>query len=85
MAKGELDLRPTISVTKSHLDMPEIKAAVKEGRLTADGVHLTPASYTQCIVEGCSVSLVVEKPYYRRFGVCQPHMQALELDVSGEK
>lgn len=46
---------------------------------------MTPASYTQCIVEGCSVSLVVEKPYYRRFGVCQPHMQALELDVSGEK
>eukprot|EP00962_Isochrysis_galbana_P052899 scaffold24375_cov78-Isochrysis_galbana.AAC.1 len=40
MARGELDLRPTISVTKSHLDLPEIKDAIQAGRLKPDGVHL---------------------------------------------
>ena len=30
---GSLDIRPTIAVTKSHLDLPEIKRAVAEGKL----------------------------------------------------
>ena len=37
LASGDLDIRPTIAVTKSHLDVLEVKEAIKEGKLTADG------------------------------------------------
>lgn len=35
-ARG-LDVRPTIAVTKAHINMPEIRDAIKAGRLKADG------------------------------------------------
>ena len=31
------DIRPTIAVTKAHIDMPEVREAVAAGRLQADG------------------------------------------------
>mmetsp|Transcript_7974 Transcript_7974/g.7129 ORF Transcript_7974/g.7129 Transcript_7974/m.7129 type:complete len:444 (-) Transcript_7974:60-1391(-) len=34
------DIRPTIAVTKAHIDFPEVKDALREGRLKADGVIL---------------------------------------------
>src|SRR6185436_6637266 len=36
LAQG-YDVRPTIAVTKAHIDMPEIADAVEAGRLTVDG------------------------------------------------
>mmetsp|Transcript_38144 Transcript_38144/g.94830 ORF Transcript_38144/g.94830 Transcript_38144/m.94830 type:complete len:833 (+) Transcript_38144:268-2766(+) len=36
ISKGTLDIRPTIAVTKSHLDLPEIKKAVATGELIPD-------------------------------------------------
>lgn len=38
--KRGLDVRPTIAVTKAHINMPEIKDAVRAGRLKPDGVIL---------------------------------------------
>ncbi len=38
LTKG-YDIRPTIAVTKAHINMPEIKEAMEAGRLKADG-HL---------------------------------------------
>jgi GTP cyclohydrolase II len=35
-----LDVRPTIAVTKAHINMPEIKDAIVAGRLKPDGVVL---------------------------------------------
>ncbi len=39
--KGEIaqgyDIRPTIAVTKAHIDMPEVRQAMAAGRLQADG------------------------------------------------
>ena len=35
------DIRPTIAVTKAHINMPELKAAIVAGRLTPDGDILT--------------------------------------------
>jgi GTP cyclohydrolase II len=32
-----MDIRPTIAVTRAHIDMPEIKDAIREGRLEIDG------------------------------------------------
>lgn len=34
------DIRPTIAVTKAHIDFPEVKDAIRFGRLKADGVIL---------------------------------------------
>ena len=31
------DIRPTIAVTKAHIDMPEVRHAIRTGRLQADG------------------------------------------------
>jgi GTP cyclohydrolase N terminal len=31
------DIRPTIAVTKAHIDLPEVKEAVRLGRLVPDG------------------------------------------------
>jgi GTP cyclohydrolase II len=36
-----LDIRPTIAVTKARVNMPEIKEAMRKGRLEADGDLLT--------------------------------------------
>lgn len=35
--KKGYDIRPSIAVTKAHIDMPEIKEAIKLGRLKVDG------------------------------------------------
>jgi GTP cyclohydrolase II len=39
-ARG-LDIRPTIAVTKAHINMPELKDAIAAGRLTPDGATLS--------------------------------------------
>lgn len=36
------DIRPTIAITKAHIDLPECKEAIRLGRLTPDGAVLTP-------------------------------------------
>jgi GTP cyclohydrolase II len=36
------DIRPTIAVTKAHIDLPEVRQAVAAGRLEADGRILLP-------------------------------------------
>ena len=35
------DIRPTIAITKAHINMPELMAAIHSGRLTPDGDILT--------------------------------------------
>ena len=34
---GGLDIRPTIAVTRAHIDMPEVRAAIEAGRVRRDG------------------------------------------------
>jgi GTP cyclohydrolase II len=41
-ARG-LDIRPTIAVTRAHIDMPEIRAAFAAGRIRADGDIVAPS------------------------------------------
>ena len=36
------DIRPTIAITRAHINMPEIVAAIAAGRLSPDGVVLGP-------------------------------------------
>lgn len=35
------DIRPTIAVTKAHIDLPEVREAVRVGRLIPDGKVLS--------------------------------------------
>ena len=37
-----LDIRPSIAVTRAHINMPELVAAIAQGRLRPDGDVLTP-------------------------------------------
>ena len=39
--KKGYDIRPTIAITKAHIDLPECKEAIRVGRLTPDGDVLT--------------------------------------------
>lgn len=42
-----LDIRPTIAITKANIHVPEIKAAMQDGRLVADSKILYPDGYVQ--------------------------------------
>ena len=62
------DIRPTIAVTKARINMPELKAAIRAGRLTPDGdilsesgdvsvtkMAIEPVWYLPGIAERCGV------------------------------
>ena len=42
------DIRPTIAVTKAHIDLPECREAITTGRLKADGKILLPSGQSIC-------------------------------------
>jgi GTP cyclohydrolase II len=42
LARG-YDIRPTIAVTRAHIDVPEVRAAIGVGRIRVDGRVVTPA------------------------------------------
>ncbi|CAN0398741.1 unnamed protein product, partial [Discosporangium mesarthrocarpum] len=66
--KKGYDIRPTIAVTKAHIDLPEVREAVRLKRLIPDGTVLT--SEGQCFVTKCAVEPVWHLPEIsRRFGV----------------
>lgn len=44
--KKGYDIRPTIAVTKANIDFPEVKDAIRSGRLVPDGVVLKPDGQT---------------------------------------
>lgn len=37
IAKENLDIRPTIAITKAHMKLPELEQSVRSGRLVPDG------------------------------------------------
>lgn len=46
--KKGFDIRPTIAVTKAHIDLPECREAVAAGRLKPDGKLLKPSGQSIC-------------------------------------
>jgi len=61
------DIRPTIAVTKAHIDLPETREAMKAGRLKPDGVILKESG--QSIVSKAAIEPVWYLPEIaRRFG-----------------
>ena len=62
------DIRPTIAVTKARINMPEIRDAMRDGRLIADGDVLTPAGDAR--VTKVAIEPVWHLPgIARRFGI----------------
>ncbi|CAM9246106.1 unnamed protein product, partial [Phaeothamnion confervicola] len=73
--KKGYDIRPTIAVTKAHIDLPEVKEALRLGRLKPDGRVL--AADDQAFISKCAVEPVWFLPEVaRRFGV--PEMELRE-------
>ena len=62
------DIRPTIAVTRAHINLPEIVDALREGRLTADGEVLRRAGDAR--VTKIAIEPVWHLPgVARRFGI----------------
>jgi len=69
-----LDIRPTISVTKAHINMPELNEALHQGRLQADGEVLLPSGDAR--VTKVAIEPVWHLPgVARRFGVPLPDLR----------
>jgi len=76
------DLRPTIAVTKAHIDMPEIRQAIAAGRLKADGEIL--------LEDGTAVvTKVALEPVWwlpgvaKRFGVSETELRRALFEETG--
>lgn len=68
------DIRPTIAVTKAHIDLPECREAVATGRLKADGKILLPSGQSICS------KAAIEPVWYlpeiaRRFHTTESHLR----------
>ena len=82
IADGTLDIRPTIAVTKSHLDLPEIALALKNGTLVADGAVI---EHTGGVV---TTKAAVEPVWYlpevaKRFGCEETQLRRMLYEQTG--
>jgi GTP cyclohydrolase II len=76
------DIRPTIAVTRAHINMPEIAEAVRAGRLTPDGAVLTEAGHVRV------TKIAVEPVWYlpgvaRRFGISTTELRRGLFEQTG--
>ncbi len=76
------DLRPTIAVTKAHIDLPEVRQAIAAGRLKADGKVL--------LADGSAVvTKVALEPVWwlpgvaKRFGVSETDLRRALFEETG--
>jgi GTP cyclohydrolase II len=73
LARG-LDIRPTIAVTRAHIDMPEIRAAIAAGRIRPDGDIVSASG--QVRVMKAAIDPVWYLPgVARRFGITESHLR----------
>lgn len=68
------DIRPTIAVTKAHIDLPECREAIAAGRLKPDGKILLPSGQSICS------KAAIEQVWYlpeiaRRFGCTETNLR----------
>lgn len=76
------DIRPTIAVTKAHIHMPEIAAAVAAGRLTADGAILRDSN--NCVVTKAAIEPVWYLPgVAERFGCSEGDLRRILFEQTG--
>lgn len=76
------DIRPTIAVTRAHLRLPEVDAAVAAGRLVADGAVLTAGGEVR--VTKIAIEPVWHLPgVARRFGIEEPVLRRALFEQTG--
>ena len=76
------DIRPTVAITKAHIDLPEVQAAVATGRLKADGRIL--------LTNGCAIvtKAAIEPVWWlpgvaARFGVGENDLRRALFEETG--
>ncbi len=76
------DIRPTIAVTRAHINMPEIQAAIAAGRLVPDGEILTSGGDAR--VTKIAIEPVWHLPgVARRFGIAEAELRRALFEESG--
>ena len=76
------DIRPTIAVTRAHMNMPEIREAMAAGRLRADGAVLTGAGDVR--VTKIAIESVWHLPgVARRFGIAPAGLRRALFEHTG--
>ena len=76
------DVRPTIAVTKAHIDMPEVRGAMAAGRLKADGRILLPNG--SAVVTKAAIEPVWWLPgVATRFGVDEGDLRRVLFEETG--
>ncbi len=81
IAAGQ-DIRPSIAVTRAHINMPEIVAAMQAGRLVPDGEVLTAAGDIR--VTKIAIEPVWHLPgVARRFGIPLPDLRRALFEHTG--
>jgi GTP cyclohydrolase II len=76
------DIRPTIAVTRAHLRMPEIEAAMAAGRLVADGEVLSASGDAR--VTKIAIEPVWHLPgVAKRFGIAETALRRTLFEQTG--
>ena len=77
-----VDIRPTIAVTKAHIDLPEVHAAGAAGRLTPDGTVLKAGG--AAVVTKVAIEPVWFLPgVARRFGCSEGELRRTLFEETG--
>lgn len=80
--KAGYDIRPTIAVTKAHINMPELRDAIEAGRLKADGEILTANG--DCVVTKAALEPVWYLPgVAKRFGIAEADLRRSLFENTG--
>lgn len=76
------DIRPTIAVTRAHINMPELNQLIREGKLKADGNILSPEG--DCKVTKAAIEPVWHLPgVAKRFGVEESELRRCLFEYTG--
>jgi GTP cyclohydrolase II len=78
-----VDIRPSIAVTRAHIDMPEVRAAFDAGRIRADGTIVKPNGLVR--VMKAAIDPVWHLPgVARRFGISERELrESLHANTGG--
>lgn len=76
------DIRPSIAVTKAHLQMPEVREAIARGRLETDGELLKPGG--DVVVTKAAIEPVWHLPgIAKRFGTDESSLRRILFEQTG--
>ncbi|WP_066424942.1 GTP cyclohydrolase II [Anabaena sp. 4-3] len=76
------DIRPTIAITKAHINMPELQAAVNQGRLQVDGKIMKPGG--DLVVTKAAIEPVWYLPgVAKRFGISEGDLRRALFEQTG--